>query len=71
MSSSSSLPGEFTSGALFGAALLAAGVYSPEIIKAQMLFQSNTMVTVMMGASAVSAYASTLPVEKRLNERNG
>lgn len=48
---------EFVSGSIFGAALLAAGVYAPSVIKAQMAFSSNVMVTVMMGASASSAYA--------------
>jgi hypothetical protein len=46
---------EFTSGAIFGTALLGAGVYNPSIIKAQMDFSSNTMITVFLGASATSA----------------
>ena len=46
---------EFASGALFGGALLGAGVYEPSIIKAQMDFSNNTMLTVFLGASATSA----------------
>lgn len=53
------LLGEFASGSIFGAALLAAGVYAPGVIKAQMIFKSNVMLTVMMGASATSAYVCT------------
>ena len=53
---------EFISGAVFGTALLGAGVYAPDVIKAQMTFSSNVMITVMMGASASSAYVHiTLP----------
>ena len=46
---------EFAAGTSLGAALLAAGVYAPNIIQAQMVFKSNVMLTVMMGASATSA----------------
>ena len=46
---------EFTSGAIFGAALFGAGVYAPGIIKAQMTFSSNVMIVVFLGASATSA----------------
>lgn len=47
---------EFSAGALFGAALLAAGVSSPETIKAQMSLSDYHMVQVMIAASAASAY---------------
>lgn len=46
---------EFASGAVFAIALTGSGVYAPSIIKSQMTFSSNTMLTVMMGASASSA----------------
>jgi hypothetical protein len=46
---------EFTSGAMFAAALVGSGVYEPSIIKGQMDFSSNTMITVFLGASATSA----------------
>lgn len=46
---------EFVSGALFASGLVGAGVYDPAIIKAQMNFSSNTMITVFLGASATSA----------------
>lgn len=49
------LLGEFAAGSIFGGALLAAGVYAPNVIKEQMVFKSNVMLTVMMGASATSA----------------
>lgn len=53
-SSSMSLS-EFTSGAIFGAALFSAGVFTPVTVKSQMTFQSNKMLTVFLGASATSA----------------
>ncbi len=40
---------EFTSGAIFAGALMAAGVYEPSVIRSQMNFSSNAMITVMMG----------------------
>ena len=47
---------EFASGCAFGAALLASGVYLPEVIHAQMNFSNNHMLMVFLGASATSAY---------------
>lgn len=50
-----SLHAEFASGAVFGVALLASGVYAPQIIQAQMLFQNLHMLQVFLGGSATSA----------------
>lgn len=43
------------SGALFGAALTAAGVYSPNVIISQMKLESFHMLKVFLSASATSA----------------
>lgn len=43
------------SGALFGAALTAAGVYSPTVIISQMKLESFHMLKVFLSASATSA----------------
>lgn len=45
------------SGAIFGAALTAAGVYSPTVIIEQMNFQDFHMMKTFLSASASSAYA--------------
>lgn len=49
------LAAEAASGAVFGTALFASGVYAPEIIKAQMLFHNTHMLQVFLGGSATSA----------------
>lgn len=43
------------SGALFGAALTAAGVYSPAVIISQMKLESFHMLKIFLSASATSA----------------
>lgn len=48
------------SGALFGAALTAAGVYSPTVIISQMKLESFHMLKVFLSASATSAYVGIL-----------
>jgi hypothetical protein len=49
------------SGATFGAALTAAGVYSPTAVIEQMRFQDFHMMKAFLSASASSAYASPHP----------
>ena len=47
-------------GAIFGAALLESGVYSPSVIVSQMRFHEFHMLKVFFGASACSVYVDTL-----------
>jgi len=54
------------SGALFGAALTAAGVYSPTVIISQMHFQDFHMMKAFLSASASSALAIVLADKLRL-----
>jgi hypothetical protein len=49
------------SGVLFGAALTAAGVYSPTVIIQQMHFQDFHMMKAFLSASATSAYVPPFP----------
>ncbi|KAL1636977.1 hypothetical protein SLS58_009503, partial [Diplodia intermedia] len=51
------LAAEFSAGALFGAALTAAGIYSPTTIKAQMHLADFTMLQTFLAASASGALA--------------
>jgi hypothetical protein len=55
-------PRAILSGALFGAALTAAGVYSPTVIIQQMHFQDFQMMKAFFSASASSAYVSLFPL---------
>lgn len=54
-------PRSILSGALFGAALTAAGVYSPTVIIKQMHFHDFHMMKAFFSAAASSAYVHFLP----------
>ena len=63
MSSMHSLPSaplNLGAGAIFGAALLESGIYSPSVIVSQMRFLEFHMLKVFFGASACSVYAASL-----------
>lgn len=51
----SSVVTDVVTGAIFGSALTAAGVYQPSVILSQMQLRNFHMLQVFLGASAISA----------------